>query len=171
MELFLDTYASLCNKIYPINIFFGTKINDTGFNIKLKDTNITNILIALNKIDNISLEPTYDKINEYRYNNEVYVKDSIGINIYSYIITNSFLDNNIYLQKLEKQYDNMTPQSIFQYDNVDEYNLMTININNMFDIEIRNFKDYNTCMLSIKKPNSKTYIIPILDTIRQSINK
>ena len=55
MELFLDTYSSLCNKIYPINIYFGTKINDTGFNIKLKDTNITNILTSLNKIDNISL--------------------------------------------------------------------------------------------------------------------
>ena len=46
-----------------------------------------------------------------------------------------------------------------------------ININNMFDIEIRNFKDYNTCMLSIKKPNSKTYIIPILDTIELLFTK
>lgn len=171
MYNFLREFLPHCNKNNLIEIFYGVKRNNSIFDIKLNKSTIDKFIKSITFIDNITIITTYDKVYEFRYKNEVYVKDKNGISHYSYSIKNRHLDENIYIRNIELEVDVDIPQSIEDYDSVEVYDKMTMNINNSFDIIVKSYVDhsqereYFTLNFDIKKPNNAYYIKNILDHI------
>jgi hypothetical protein len=96
-------------------------------------------------------------------------KDS-DIFVYEEKFIDSYLDNNIYITRVDLEIDNIVPISLEHYDNKLEYELMTMSINNLFTVEIRNYnKKYYTFRIVVKKPNSKSYILGYLEGCMKSI--
>lgn len=166
MEEFLSTHCSLCNKNSPLFIHIGHKINDNIFNMKLDEPKIKNIIKVLkeNKLY-VGNKPRFYKIMEYRYKNEIYTKMYNGISVYNYVLSDSCMEKKVYLRKLNNSSDNIAPQSIKEYDKIEEYELLNTIVENNLELEIRKYTDYYTCCLCVKGPIEKNKLINIINLI------
>jgi len=165
MESFLNKYLSLCNKNDILVIKVGEKISDDIFKTKLTKNNIDSLLDKLNNLD-IKTNVKYESdIIEYRYNNYIIKKRKKEISYKKINIIDFLNTDKLYLIRINlDQNDNIVPCEN-EYEKIDKYDSMIININSNFDLIIRDYKDYYTSSIKIKKPNNVKDFMKILNSL------
>jgi hypothetical protein len=165
MESFLNKYLSLCNKNDILVIKLGEKISDDIFKTKLTKNNIDNLLDKLYNLDIKSNVKFVNDIIEYRYNNYIIKKNKKEISYKKINIIDFLNTDKLYLIRINlDQNDNIVPCEN-EYEKIDKYDSMIININSNFDLIIRDYKEYYTCSIKIKKPNNVRDFMKILNSL------
>lgn len=179
MIKFLQKNLPLCNKTNCIQIHIGNIISNNIVDIKLNKKHIENILYYLNNTlnlenntSNLDNKPTFERVYEYRYGNEIYMKKNNEFISISYQILKSIIEEQYYIRVIENIVDMRIPQSIEKYDDITEYDLMIISNNGMFEYEIRHYlsQDYYTFIINIKKPIMFGNIYNIITEIKKLLN-
>lgn len=170
MEEFLNKYILLANKTNNIVFNISKNINNTSndiINTKCTIADITKLVHFIKTREGAQINLEFNNIIEYRHDNRVYIKNTTKNEVYNYEEKHidSFLDNGVYVTRLDIETDSIVPLSLANYDLTVEYELMTIT-NNQFTIEIKNYnREFYTFRIVVKKPNSKTYIQGIIEDL------
>ena len=151
MDSFLSKYLSLTNKNLIMVISIGNSVSSNIFNKN-------------NKCYKYKIYHT-SGIKEYKYNNTVYYKYNTNLehNINNNIDT--FQINNLHFEVIRIHKDNFVPPSISNFNHIENYDMMTININNSIDINICDYNSYYTVNITLKKPVLDTLLKTIINSL------
>ena len=137
MDPFLDKHVPLINKNLIMVISIGSPINKNIFNKRVDKDRINNIIhnIKNNKYYKYKIFHT-SGIKEYKYNNTIYLKyaSNLDYNIYNNIDTLRI--DNLHFEVIQIHKDTFMPSSINNFNHIENYDMMTININNSIPIFI-----------------------------------
>jgi len=166
MDSFLSKYLSLTNKNLIMVISIGNSVSSNIFNKRLDKDIINNIIYKIknNKCYKYKIYHT-SGIKEYKYNNTVYYKYNTNLehNINNNIDT--FQINNLHFEVIRIHKDNFVPPSISNFNHIENYDMMTININNSIDINICDYNSYYTVNITLKKPVLDTLLKTIINSL------
>ncbi len=166
MKEFLDKYASLSNKNNPIIIHFGKCISDQIFNKQITKKRLDKIVDNIRNLENTKINITYNKnIKEYRQDNHVLLKTNSSLDYSIYNINDRYIDDNLYFIKYNIQNNEYITPSFENYESIENYDLMNINVNNILDVKICDYKKYYICDIIIKKPNNTIILSNLLEKI------
>lgn len=155
MNSFLEKYASLTNKNSPIVLSYGKKISENIFEKKIKKNILDQLIKNVKDIDNMKYKISYQKdISIYKKNNYSIIKYNNQIDYLIVDIDDKYIDSNFYIVRYNIQRDEFIIPSFNTYDTIENFDEMTININNILDVKVKDFKQYYTFDIIIKKPNN-----------------
>lgn len=170
MDNYLKKHISIVNKNNQIIVRFGKNICNGIFCIKFSKNNIKNFFNKLSenfylencKTSRLKIYSNYDFITEIDTNN---YKNNYSYNTSNYeiISINDKIDIQAYIFQKINYDDNLL--SIYEYDNIIDTLLYTIEINNIFTLNIYNYlniddneEEYFTINIIIKKPTNHKII-------------
>ena len=167
MENFLKKHSPLANKNNPIIIDIGSSIDQSRFNTKLSKESVENILAYIKfskeykiKINNVN------GITEMYYRNYQFkfIKNTTKFSIINTVDT--FQNDNIFIRSIDVKKDSFIPPSVSKYNSTENYDLLTVTINNSIELCIYDYSQYFKCQLIIKKPVAVNIITTIINNIQ-----
>ena len=167
MENFLKKHSPLANKNNPIIIDIGSSIDQSRFNTKLSKESVENILAYIKfgkeyktKINNVN------GITEMYYRNYQFkfIKKTTEFSIINTVDT--FQNDKIFIRTLDVKKDSFIPPSVSKYNSTENYDLLTVTINNSIELCIYDYAQYFQCQLIIKKPVAVNIITTIINNIQ-----
>ena len=167
MEIFLKKHSPLANKNNPIIIDIGSSIDQSRFNTKLSKESVENILAYIKfskeykiKINNVN------GITEMYYRNYQFkfIKNTTEFSIINTVDT--FQNDNIFIRSIDVKKDSFIPPSVSKYNSTENYDLLTVTINNSMELCIYDYSQYFKCQLIIKKPVAVNIITTIINNIQ-----
>lgn len=168
MDLFLDTYLSLVNKNTPIIISLGKKISDKIFNKKCTKKDIINLISNLNNLkEQYKYKINYiPNVKTYKTADKIFTQYKNNVEYKIYEIIDTIVHNNcLHVTYINTLTDPYTLNSINNYDQEIQFNIMNININNNIDIEVKDYQTYYTIDLILKKPLQKKILYDVIETL------
>lgn len=163
MDEFLKKHLSLINKNLIMTIHVGRSDCENVFNKQRDKYFVNNLLYNIKKYKYRIHHTTC--IKEYRNNNSIYCTYNNNIDIVSYNNIDTLQLDNLHLEVQRIFRDTFIPESVSVYDSADEYDMMTININNTIDINICDYKSYYTANIVLKKPVTDTLLKSIINDL------
>jgi hypothetical protein len=166
MDTFLHKYLSLTNKNLIMVISIGNSVSSNIFNKQLDKDIINNVIYKIQNTKGYKYKISHTPgIKEYKYNNTVYYKYNTDLehNIYNNIDT--FQTNELHFEVIQIQKDNFIPPSICNFSHIENYDMMTININNSIDINICDYNSYYTVNITLKKPVLNTLLKTVINSL------
>lgn len=166
MKDFLDKYASLSNKNNPILIYYGNKISEQIFNQRINKSKLDILINKIRNMDNVKINISYTRnVVEYKMDNHSVIKNGSELDYLIYEIQDTLISNKLYFVKYNIQNNTVIIPSIEKYEHIEKYDIMTININNILDIKVYDYLEYYTINVILKKPNSSSLLINLLEKI------
>ena len=133
---------------------------------KISKNKLDNIITNIKNRDNFRYKISYQKdIKIFKKKNYSIVKYNNQIDYLIIDIDDKFMDKNLYIVRYNIQRDEFIIPSISDYDTVENFDEMTININNIFDLKVKDFKNYYTLDIIIKKPNNSKLLADLFNQI------
>ena len=164
MNEFLTKHLLLANKNLIITIHYGKYIDTNIFNTKLSNEQI-NVLIK-NVATNYKYKINHtNKIYKYKIDNTIIsrINNNIEHEIHNTIDILPY--ECLFFKVTEIQKDSIIPESTENYHSNESYDLMTITINGIVELNICDFSTYFTAYISLKKPVACNILKDILNKI------
>ena len=160
MENFLKENLALINKNLIMTIFIGSSSAKSIFDKSHTKDSIDKLL---NKLSKHKHKITHsNSIKEYKHNNSIYIRYNNSLDYCRYSHKNFLNTENLYFEIIQIQKDCFLPESLTEFDSIEEYDKMTININNSFDINIKDYSEFYTVDISLKKPVPCNLLLAVL---------
>ena len=162
LEQYIENNISLVNKNKQINIIIGEKLCDGIFNAKLTKTKLEEFIKHTNKYK----DTTFKFFKVYKKNNSIIKVNNNIQTQHSYRLDNHDILNIGSTHVLCGIYTILDNDdsiiSIYNYDSIQDIEVYTINIDNLFIVEIENTynsenKEYFKLTIIIKKPNKHLF--------------
>ena len=166
MENFLKEHLALINKNLIMTVSIGSSSANNIFNKSHTKDSIDRLLNNLSKHKHKITHS--NSIKEYKHNNSIYIKCNNSLDYYRYSHKNILHTNNLYFEIIQIQKDCFIPESLTEFNSIEEYDRMTININNSFDINIKDYSEYYTVDIALKKPVPTNLLLTVLHDLKSN---